>query len=95
MTVLPIELICDVSPGVAWLVNGNSYLLLQLWSGSLPGHNVNGSNILITSNPINNSQYVCSDGISSVGGVYRIVVVGEYADLFVMYTYEPYTHNRL
>ena len=86
MTVLPIELTCDVSPGVAWLVNGNSYLLLQLRSGSLPGHNVNGSNILITSIPMNNSQYVCSDG-SSIGGVYRILVAGEYVDLFVMYTH--------
>ena len=36
---------------------------------------------------MNNSQYVCADGISSDGGVYRIVVVGEYADLFIMYTH--------
>ena len=50
--------------------------------------------ILITSNPMNNSQYVCSDAISN-RGVYCIVVASEYADLFVMYTYESYTHNRL
>ena len=36
---------------------------------------------------MNNSQYFCSDGISSIGGVYHIVVVGEYADLFIMYTH--------
>ena len=95
MTVLPIELTCDVSPGVAWVVNGNSYFINQLRNGDLPGHNVNGSNILITSNPMNNSQYVCTDSISSDGGVYHIVVAGEYADLFIMYTYESYTHKRL
>ena len=50
--------------------------------------------IIITSNPMNNSQYVCSDAISN-GGVYCIIFVSEYADLFVMYTYESYTHNRL
>ena len=38
--------------------------------------------ILITSNPMNNSQYVCSDAISN-SGVYCIVVASEYADLFV------------
>ena len=77
MTVLPIELTCDVNPGVGWTVNGASYFLSQLRTGNLPGHNVNGSNILITSNPMNNSQYFCSDGISSIGGVYCIVVAGE------------------
>ena len=40
-----VELTCDVSVGVAWMVNGNSYLRFQLQNGSLPGHNVNGSNI--------------------------------------------------
>ena len=65
------------------MVNGNSYFINQLWNGDLSGHNVNGSNILITSNPMNNSQYLCTDGISSDGGVYHIVVAGEYADLFV------------
>ena len=28
--VLPIELTCDVSPGVAWVINGNTYLPNQL-----------------------------------------------------------------
>ena len=82
MTDLPIELTCDVSVGVGWRVNGNTYFLNDLQSGSLPGHNVNGSNILITSITMNNSQYVCSNGINN-GGVYRILVAGEYADLFV------------
>ena len=34
---------------------------------------------------MNNSQYVCSDG-DIVGGVYRILVAGEYVDLFVIYS---------
>ena len=94
VTVLPIKLTCDVSPGVGWLVNGISYLLNQLQNGNLPGHNVNGSNVLITNIPMNNSQYVCSDGITNEG-VYRILVAGEYANMFVMYTYELYTHNSV
>ena len=75
-TVLPIELTCGVSPGVAWVVNNVTYLLNRLQNGNLPGHNVNGSNILITSIPMNNSQYVCSDGINE-GGVYLIFVAGK------------------
>ena len=86
MTVLPTELTCDISDGVAWVVNNVTYLLNQLRTGNLPGHNVNGSNILITSIPMNNSQYVCSDGNNN-GGVYLIIVAGEYADLFCMYTH--------
>ena len=51
---------------------------------NLPGHNVIGSNILITSIPMNNSLYVCSDG-DLVRGLYRILVAGECVDLFVIY----------
>ena len=82
VTVLPIELTCDVSPGVGWVVNSTSYLLNELQSGSLAGHNISGRNILIMVIPMNNSQYVCSDGINN-GGVYHIVVAGELTDLFV------------
>ena len=78
------ELTCDVSAGVAWLVNGSSYLHSELQDGDLPGHNVNGSNILITSIPMNNLRYVFSDG-DLVGGVYCILVAGECVDLFVIY----------
>ena len=102
--VTTIELTCDVSPGVAWLVNSASYLSIELENGNLPGHDINGSNILIMTNPMNNSQYSCSDG-RSIGGVYRIFVVGEYADLFYKlcsYTYmwgllmlAPITNTKL
>ena len=59
-----------------------SLFLNELRNGNLPEHSVIGSNILITSIPMKNSQYVCSNGTNN-GGVYRIVVAGEYADLFV------------
>ena len=74
------ELTCDVSSGVAWLVNSASYLVSQLRIGRLPGHNINGRNIIIMNNPLNDSQYVCSDGITN-GGVYRILVAGECVNL--------------
>ena len=77
-----VELTCDISGGVGWVVNGASYFLDQLQDGSLPGHNVNGSNLLLMNNPGNYSQYVCANFTNS-GGIYLIVVAGEYADLFV------------
>ena len=76
VTTLPIELTCDVSSGVAWFINGDTYLLNELVSGNVPGHNVSGRNILINS-PMNNSQYFCSDGLN-VGGLYRIFIAGKY-----------------
>jgi len=58
VTPLPIELTCDVTPGVAWIVVNNSisniYLLNRLAS-ELPGHNRNGVNIVINDTPINNT----------------------------------------
>ena len=71
-----VELTCDVSPGVAWVVNDTSYLRSELRRGDLPGHNITGSNILIINNPMNNSHYACSDS-DVEGGVYRILVAGE------------------
>ena len=81
-----VELTCDISDGVAWVVNNNSYLRRDLRRGDLPGHNISGSNILIMNNPINNSQYVCSNG-DIEGGIYVILVAGELAGLFCMYTH--------
>ena len=76
MTDLPIELTCDVSPGVGWRVNDVNYFSNDLRNGNLPGHNVNESNIFIMNNPMNNSRYVCTDG-NDDGGVYLILVAGE------------------
>ena len=90
------EFTCDVSAALGWWANGIAYLFNRLQNGDLPGHNVSGSNILITSNPMNNSQYVCSDGYNN-GGMYRILVAGEYADLFACaHMSNTYTiYNRL
>ena len=83
MTPLPIELTCDITPGVAWVVVNDSishvYLLNQLANGMLPGHNHNGVNIVINDTPINNIQYTCSNSTND-GQPYYIFVAGEYAD---------------
>ena len=58
-TPLPIELICNVTSGVpAWRVNGTAYLLTDLTSGVLAGHNRTGANILVNS-PKNSTEYIC------------------------------------
>ena len=43
---------------VSWEVNGTRYGLDELFDGDLPGHNVSGSNITVSS-PINSTKYVC------------------------------------
>ena len=91
---MTVELTCDVSPGVAWVINDTSYLRSELWRGDLPGHNVSGNNIIIMNNPMNNSYYACSDS-DIEGGIYRILLAGEYADLFCMYISESYRYNWL
>ena len=75
------ELTCDVNSGATWMVNGDVYLLYQLQNGEFPGHNASGRNILIMNNLTNNSQYICSNGIND-GGIYRVLVAGEFVDLF-------------
>ena len=91
VTTLPIELTCDVSPAAAWLINNRTYLLNQLMTA--PGHNVDGQNILIN-NPMNNSEYSCSDGTNN-GGLYRIFIAGECDIKFCLcvytYIYTVYT----
>jgi len=83
VTPLPIELTCDVTPGVAWVVvNSNinrSFLLNELINGMPPGHDRNGVNIVINDTPINNTQYTCSNS-TNIGQPHYIFVAGEYAD---------------
>ena len=78
LTLLPIELICDVNNGIGWRVNNTAYFIVDLMNGHLSGHNtsVNGSNIVI-STPINNTEYVCNNR-STDGEPYNIFVAGEY-----------------
>ena len=66
LTVLPIELICNVTGVTAWSVNDRSYTLGDLANGKLPGHNVTGNNILIDT-PVNNTEYICVSQASGIG----------------------------
>ena len=58
-----IQLICTVSSGVpVWIINGSAVTLNQLDNphGTVPpGHSRNGTNIIISAPPINNTMYVC------------------------------------
>ena len=73
ITPSPIQLTCDVTPAAAWIVNNVVILFNQL--GSI-GHGRNGTNIVIN-NPMNNSEYFCTDGTNN-GETYYIFVVGKY-----------------
>ena len=82
ITPSPIQLTCDVTPVAAWVVNNDTLLLNQL--GSI-GHSRNGTNIVIN-NPMNNSEYFCSDGINN-GEPYYIFVAGKYVCMSMYFTY--------
>ena len=82
LTPLPIELTCSFTGMIiAWTVNGAAYLLNDLISGALPGHNVTGTNILVNG-PVNNTEYVCvsltHDSEIRSDTVYIIIITGEY-----------------
>ena len=71
ITTSPVQLNCDITPVAAWIVNNDTLLLNQL--GSI-GHGHNGTNIVIN-NPMNNSEYFCTDGLNN-GEPYYIFVAG-------------------
>ena len=77
---LPIELTCNVTGVALWSVNDTDYRLASLTNGELPGHNHNGTNILINS-PVNNTEYICvsqtSEGKTRSDPAY-IIIAGEY-----------------
>ena len=55
------QFLCQVNPSlltVSWEVNGMRYVLDQIFGGELPGHNVSGSNLTVSS-PMNGTKYVC------------------------------------
>ena len=66
-TMLPIELICNVTGFPTWDITFNGteeeFTPGALLDGDLAGHNISGSNLLINI-PVNNSRYIC---ISNVG----------------------------
>ena len=52
---------CEVNPSIiapAWEVDGVIYRLDQILNVELPGHNVNGTSIIVTA-PVNDTEYVC------------------------------------
>ena len=56
---------CNVTDGIPlWMVNGSTFTLNQLAQGALPGHNHDGTNIVIET-PVNNTKYVCESLIST------------------------------
>ena len=58
LTMLPIELICNVTGIPIWRINSSVYLPADLFNGVLAGHNSSGTDILVNS-PVNNTKYVC------------------------------------
>ena len=76
LTVLPIELVCDITPVAGWLVNNSRYFLSDLMNEMPSEHNRNGTNILIIT-PMNNTKYRCSNGIN-LGELSYIFVAGKY-----------------
>ena len=70
-TLLPIELICNVTGFATWRVDFNNgtngeFTPNGLLNNNLNGHGVNGNNILINV-PMNNTKYVCvsNEGLSA------------------------------
>ena len=58
LTPSPVELTCNVSGVAAWIVDDETYTLTELTNGVLPGHSLNGTNLLVNS-PVNNTEYIC------------------------------------
>ena len=79
MTLLPIELTCNVTGTVVWIVNNITYTTGQLANGRLSGHDSIGTNILVN-NPLNNTEYICvslTNGEINSDPAY-IIIAGEY-----------------
>ena len=68
-TMLPIELICNVTGFPTWIVtiNGteNEYTPNALASGDLAGHDIDGINCILINVPVNNSKYICNSNVGS------------------------------
>jgi len=66
-----IELICTVSGGVPlWLINGSAFTLNQLSMNVIPRHSRNGSNIVISAPPMNNTVYICQLQLSADDNIF-------------------------
>ena len=58
-----VELLCNLTGLTNWIVNGQRHTLNELVNGSLPGHSINGTNIIVEdiviNDPRNGSKYIC------------------------------------
>ena len=92
LTSLPIVLTCNVAGVATWTVNDIDYTLDNLTDGELPGHSLDGTNILVLS-PVNNTEYICvsltNDGKTRSDPAY-IIIAGKYNDnLGVNHNFRP------
>ena len=68
-TMLPIELMCNVTGFKTWevTINGIEYELTPgaLLVGDLAGHNVTANHNIVINVPVNNSRYICVSNVLS------------------------------
>ena len=104
----PIELTCErntTAGSTGWRVNGGNTLSLDdIRMGGLPGHTVNGTNLVIV-NATNNTQYICVSvddvlGNTDSNPVY-LYIAGTYINCinyYTMYAYDcvyMHAHNNI
>ena len=64
----PIELTCNITIGITgWTTNGgeDKFTIPEIRNGALPGHTINGTNLVVV-NATNNTQYICYSITDSV-----------------------------
>ena len=94
LTPLPIELICNDTGVTSWRVNGTDYALTNLTNGGLPGHNLNGTNILVNG-PVNNTEYICVSAMNFAfltSAPAYLTVAGEYQHIIQCDLFNPKLH---
>ena len=95
-----VELICDVTNGTAWFINGlGPYPVSQLFNGTLTGYNSSGNNLIIKDIVMNdlrdNYEYQCTT-YSVNGDLVFLHVAGEYMCVcheISVYTLTSYIHT--
>ena len=88
-----VEILCNFTGLVYWIINGQQYSLSTLFNGSLPGHNVNGSSIIVDeivmNDPRNGSDYICvfpqlPPALDIRSDPTNLYVAGEYKTLCIL-----------
>ena len=96
VTLLPINLTCNVTGVVTWRINGTFYIPTNYINGTLPGHHRAGTNLLIDS-PVNNTEYICvsmNNYSVLISDPAWIIIAGEYLHVIcyviLEYVYQCY-----